>query len=71
MLTVADMGEGGAKNLQKSADVLYGRSLDQLYVTVGQNNFGNKILSFEYFREIIGCKSPFLLQGPHFSPTLP
>ena len=26
MLTVADMGEGGVKNLQKSADVLYGRS---------------------------------------------
>ena len=27
MLTVADMGEGGVKNHQKSADVLYGRSL--------------------------------------------
>ena len=26
MLTVADMGEGGVKNGQKSADVLYGRS---------------------------------------------
>ena len=25
MLTVADMGEGGVKNGQKSADVLYGR----------------------------------------------
>jgi hypothetical protein len=49
----------------------FSRSLDQFYVTVGQNNFGNKILSFQYFREIIGCKSPFLLQGPHFSPTLP
>ena len=30
MLTVADMGEGGVKNLQKSADVLYGRSLSIL-----------------------------------------
>ena len=27
MLTVADMGGGGVKNGQKSADVLYGRSL--------------------------------------------
>ena len=27
MLTVADMGGGGVKNSQKSADVLYGRSL--------------------------------------------
>ena len=27
MLTVADMGEGGVKNDQKSADVLYGWSL--------------------------------------------
>ena len=27
MLTVADMGEGGVKNGQKSADVLYGRPL--------------------------------------------
>ena len=27
MLTVADMGEGGVKNRQKSADVLYGRPL--------------------------------------------
>ena len=26
MLTVADMGVGGVKNGQKSADVLYGRS---------------------------------------------
>ena len=25
MLTVADMGEGGVKNGQKTADVLYGR----------------------------------------------
>ena len=25
MLTVANMGEGGVKNCQKSADVLYGR----------------------------------------------
>ena len=29
MLTVADMGEGGVKNGQKSADVLYGRPLAQ------------------------------------------
>ena len=29
MLTVADMGEGGVKNHQKSADVLYGRSLGE------------------------------------------
>ena len=29
MLTVADMGEGGVKNPQKSADVLYGRSPSQ------------------------------------------
>ena len=27
MLTVADMGEGGVKNGQKSADILYGRPL--------------------------------------------
>ena len=27
LLTVADMGEGGVKNGQKSADVLYGRPL--------------------------------------------
>ena len=27
MLTVADMEEGGVKNGQKSADVLYGRPL--------------------------------------------
>ena len=27
MLTVADMGEGGVKNHQKTADILYGRSL--------------------------------------------
>ena len=32
MLTVADMGEGGVKNLQKSADVLYGRSLSEIFV---------------------------------------
>ena len=25
-MTVADMGEGGVKNHQKSADLLYGRS---------------------------------------------
>ena len=30
MMTVADMGEGGVKNHQKSAEVLYGRSLRQL-----------------------------------------
>ena len=34
MLTVADMGEGGVKNLQKSADVLYGRSLNVLTVCI-------------------------------------
>ena len=27
MLTVADMAEGGVKNGQKSADILYGRPL--------------------------------------------
>ena len=27
MLTVADMGEGGVKDAQESADVLYGRPL--------------------------------------------
>ena len=30
MLKFADMGEGGVKNLQKSADVLYGRSLTEI-----------------------------------------
>ena len=29
MLTVADMAEGGVKNGQKSADILYGRPLCQ------------------------------------------
>ena len=29
MLTVADMGEGGVKNGQKTADVLYGWPLTQ------------------------------------------
>ena len=32
MLTVADMGEGGSQNQQKSADVLYGWSLVHLLV---------------------------------------
>ena len=35
MLTVADMGEGGVKNHQKSADVLYGRSPLQNRVLIG------------------------------------
>ena len=30
MMMVADMGEGGVKNHQKSADVLYGRSHTRL-----------------------------------------
>ena len=34
MLTAADMGEGGVKNHQKSADVLYGRSLRTLDLRV-------------------------------------
>ena len=32
MLTVTDMGEGGVKNLLKSADVLYGRSLSMFVI---------------------------------------
>ena len=36
MLTVADMGEEGVKNLQKSADVVYGRSLTLLFLSVYQ-----------------------------------
>ena len=36
MLTVADMGGGGVKNSQKSADVLYGRSLHSFEVVLNK-----------------------------------
>ena len=39
MLTVADMGEGGGKNHQKSADILYERSLWSLLESVSGLNF--------------------------------
>ena len=34
MLTVADMGEGGVKNHQKSADVLYGWSPTTTFIYI-------------------------------------
>ena len=37
MLMAADMGEGGVKNLQKSADVLYGRSPRDIIIIVVVN----------------------------------
>ena len=43
MLTVADMGEGGVKNGQKSADVLYGRPLKEVKYELKSLGFCKKI----------------------------
>ena len=46
MLTVADMAEGGVKNGQKSADILYGRSQS---VTCSANHLEMEIIEYKEF----------------------
>ena len=63
MLTIADMGEGGVKNGQKSADILYGRPQGCQILTVWfySANMNNKTWTTATLQsfEALGQKVPF------------
>ena len=53
MLTVADMGEGGVKNHQKSADILYGQSLIYMYFAKKMTSNGPERVIFEVYYDFL------------------
>ena len=65
MLTVADIGEGGVKNLPKSADVLYGWSLCILTVLYPLAHF-SWFVNLKKRVQNMGCKNHGAKTGPSF-----